>query len=164
MATIGDIFRAYDIRGRYPDELDTIVAKQIGAGFVRLLNAKRVVVGRDMRLSSTGLATAFIEGATSEGADVSDAGMVSTPLFDYTLIDGNYDGGAMVTASHLPAEVNGFKLSRSRGIPVSADTGLSVLEEYVRHPPSGTGTRPVPGVCSRISTMEQYIKKISSLV
>ena len=82
------IFRAYDIRGRYPDELDEAEARRIGNAFVRLLSAERVVVGRDMRLSSGSLARAFAEGVIEAGADVADAGEVSTPLLNYAIIAG----------------------------------------------------------------------------
>ncbi|NQS77649.1 MAG: phosphomannomutase/phosphoglucomutase, partial [Methanoculleus bourgensis] len=102
------IFKAYDIRGRYPDELSEATARNIGNAFVRLLGAERIVVGRDMRLSSASLAGAFAEGAVEAGADVADAGEVSTPLLNYAIIMGEFDGGAMVTASHLPGGMNGL--------------------------------------------------------
>src|SRR5437867_4401608 len=75
-----DIFKAYDVRGTYPNQIDETAARAIGAAFVTYLNAKRVAVGRDMRLSSPVLATAFIEGATTWGADVVDYGMIPTDM------------------------------------------------------------------------------------
>jgi len=126
------IFKAYDIRGRYPDELDDAMARKIGDAYVRLTNANRVVVGRDMRISSFSLAEAFIEGALAAGADITDIGMVSTPMLYYAIIQGGYDGGAMVTASHLPSDINGFKLCREESIPLSGDPGLPALEQMVR--------------------------------
>jgi len=126
------IFKAYDIRGRYPDELDDAMARKIGDAYVRLTNANRVVVGRDMRISSFSLAEAFIEGALAAGADITDIGMVSTPMLYYAIIQGGYDGGAMVTASHLPSDINGFKLCREESIPLSGDHGLPALEQMVR--------------------------------
>jgi phosphomannomutase len=160
---MGTIFRAYDIRGAYPDELDEETARRIGAGFVRLLEAETVVVGRDMRLSSPSLAEAFIEGALSAGASVTDIGMVSTPLLYYSIIDGGFDGGAMVTASHLPGRMNGFKLCRENAIPLSGDTGLHALERLVGESPA-VPPRPVAGGYRRISAMERYIGMLLSFV
>src|SRR5688572_26705200 len=125
------IFRAYDIRGRYPDELDEATAKKIGNAFVALLAAERIVVGRDMRLSSEPLSRAFIRGAVEAGAEVADIGMASTPLLNYAIIAGGFDGGAMVTASHLPGEMNGFKLARENAVPLSGDRDLPLLETRV---------------------------------
>jgi phosphomannomutase len=78
--SMGGIFKAYDIRGSYPDELDEAMAKKIGVAFTHLLNAQRIVVGRDMRISASALTKAFIEGVTSAGASITDIGMVTTPL------------------------------------------------------------------------------------
>jgi phosphomannomutase len=122
------IFRAYDIRGRYPDELNEATAERIGNAFVALLAAERIVVGRDMRLSSASLSRAFTRGAVEAGAEVADIGMASTPLLNYAITAGGFDGGAMVTASHLPGEMNGFKLARENAVPLSGDRDLPLLE------------------------------------
>lgn len=129
------IFKAYDIRGRYPDELDEATAERIGNAFVRLLAAERVVIGQDMRLSSASLARAFTKGAIAGGAEVTDIGMASTPLLNYAVSDGRFDGGVMVTASHLPGEMNGFKLAREDAIPLSGDRDLPLLETMVGEEP-----------------------------
>jgi phosphomannomutase len=160
---MGTIFRAYDIRGAYPDELDEDTARRIGAGFVRLLQVKTVVVGRDMRLSSPSLAEAFIEGALSAGASVTDIGMVSTPLLYYATIDGGFDGGAMVTASHLPGRMNGFKLCRENAIPLSGDTGLPAQERLAGESPP-VPPLPITGPYRRLSAMERYIGMLLSFV
>lgn len=125
------IFKAYDIRGAYPEELSESMARKIGAVFVRYLRAERIVIGRDMRLSSPALGEAFIRGALDAGCDVADIGTVTSPLLYYAVIEGRYDGGAMVTASHLPAAVNGFKLCRREAVPLSRDEGLPDLEKAV---------------------------------
>ncbi len=163
MVRMGTIFRAYDIRGAYPDELDEGIARRIGTGFVRLLHAEAIVVGRDMRLSSPSLTEAFIEGALSAGASVTDIGMVSTPLLYYAIIDGGFDGGAMVTASHLPGRMNGFKLCRKDAIPLSGDTGLPALERLVGESPP-VPPRPITGPYRRDSAMERYIEMLLSFV
>jgi phosphomannomutase len=160
---MGTIFKAYDIRGAYPDELDEDTARRIGAGFIGLLQAGSIVVGRDMRLSSPSLAEAFIEGALSAGAAVTDVGMVSTPLLYFSIIDGGFDGGAMVTASHLPGNMNGFKLCRENAIPLSGDRGLPALEHLVGEsrpiPP-----HPVTGSYRRIGMMDRYIESLVRFV
>ncbi len=163
MIGMGTIFRAYDIRGAYPDELDEDTARLIGAGFVRLLHAEAIVVGRDMRLSSPSLTEAFIEGALAAGASVTDIGMVSTPLLYYSIIDGGFDGGAMVTASHLPGRMNGFKLCRENAIPLGGDRGLPALERLVGESPP-VPPRPITGSYRRLSAMEGYIEMLLSFV
>ncbi|WP_292490082.1 phosphomannomutase/phosphoglucomutase [Methanoculleus sp. 10] len=154
------IFRAYDIRGRYPDELDEAEARRIGNAFVRLLSAERVVVGRDMRLSSGSLARAFAEGVIEAGADVADAGEVSTPLLNYAIIAGGFDGGAMVTASHLPGEMNGLKLARKDAVPLSGDRGLPRLEAMVGEEPVARA----PGSRRRVDMLDAYIGKVAGFV
>jgi len=135
------IFRAYDIRGRYPDELDEAMARRIGNAFARLLSAEQVVVGRDMRLSAESLAGALAKGVLEAGADVADVGEVSTPLLNYAIIAGGFDGGAMVTASHLPGDMNGVKLARRDAVPLSGDRAS-------RGDGRGGAGRPGPGVFS----------------
>lgn len=124
------IFKAYDVRGIYPDELDESVAKKIGNAFARFTAASTVIVGHDMRPSSIPLSQAFIEGATLAGADVVDVGLASTDLvyFASGLLDAP---AAMFTASHNPAEYNGIKMSRASAAPVGEATGLLQIKEAV---------------------------------
>ena len=154
------IFRAYDIRGRYPDELGEATAERIGNAFVGLLAAERIIVGRDMRLSSEALARAFIRGAVAAGAEVADAGEVSTPLLNYSVAAGGFDGGAMVTASHLPGDMNGLKLDRENAIPLSGDRDLPLLEARVREE---TVAR-AGGSCRRVDMLDAYIGKVAGFV
>jgi len=107
-----DIFKAYDVRGVYPGEIHEEAARAIGAAFVAYLKAKRIAVGRDMRLSSPALAAAFIDGATAQGADVVDYGMMATDMLYYAVAVDGHDGGAQITASHNPKQYNGMKLVR----------------------------------------------------
>jgi len=124
------IFKAYDIRGVYPDEIDEALARRIGNAFARFNGAVRIVVGRDMRPSSEPLASAFIEGAVLTGADVVNVGLASTDLVYFA--SGSLDApGAMFTASHNPARYNGVKLCRSGAAPVGQDTGLSAIKDAV---------------------------------
>jgi phosphomannomutase len=161
---MGGIFKAYDIRGSYPDEFDEAMARKIGAAFVRLLNARSIVVGRDMRLSASALAKAFIDGAASSGAAVADVGMVTTPLLYYAIIDGRFDGGGMVTASHLPGGMNGLKLCREKAIPLSADQGLPELERLVRKGLSPEQGRFTKGSYGDLDILERYIARLSEFV
>jgi phosphomannomutase len=120
------IFKAYDIRGVVPDELDEAAAEVIGAGFARLTGAPALVTAHDMRTSSPALEQAFARGAAAQGADVISAGLGSTDLLYYA--SGALDiPGAMITASHNPARYNGIKLCRSGARPVGAQTGLTEL-------------------------------------
>ena len=154
------IFRAYDIRGRYPDELDEAMARRIGNAFARLLSAEQVVVGRDMRLSAESLAGALAKGVLEAGADVADVGEVSTPLLNYAIIAGEFDGGAMVTASHLPGDMNGVKLARRDAVPLSGDRGLPRLEAMVGEEPVARA----PGSSRRVDMLDSYIGKVAGFV
>ncbi len=130
LSRIRDIVKAYDIRGVVPDQLDEDIARAVGAAFVRVVGADRIVTAHDMRESSPGLATAFAEGATSQGADVVEAGLASTDLLYYAA--GSLDiPGAMFTASHNPARYNGIKLCRAGASPVGQDTGLAEIRDLV---------------------------------
>jgi phosphomannomutase len=128
--SLDSIFKAYDIRGIYPDEIDESVAKKIGNAFARFTAASTVIVGHDMRPSSIPLSQAFIEGATLAGADVVDVGLASTDLvyFASGLLDAP---AAMFTASHNPAQYNGIKMCRASAAPVGEATGLVQIKEAV---------------------------------
>src|SRR5262245_2941262 len=102
-----DIFKAYDVRGTYPDQIYEDGARAIGGAFVAYLQAKRIGVGRDMRLSSPSLAKAFIEGATAQGCDIVDYGMIPTDVLYFGVARDGLDGGVQITASHNPKQYNG---------------------------------------------------------
>ncbi len=127
-----EIFKAYDIRGVYPDQLDDQAAYRIGAAFARsglIPHSGEVVVGRDMRLSSDALFTALTRGLTHAGMNVVDIGRVTTPMLYFAVNVLRADGGVMITASHNPAAYNGCKLVRAGAIPISADTGLVKIRD-----------------------------------
>jgi phosphomannomutase len=124
------IFKAYDIRGLYPDDLDEDVARRVGNAFVAFTGTALVLVGRDMRPSSEPLAAAFADGATLAGADVVELGLISTDLVYFA--SGRLDApAAMFTASHNPAQYNGIKLCRAGAAPVGQDTGLTEIRAMV---------------------------------
>lgn len=127
------IFKAYDIRGIYPDTLNEDVARDIGRAFVNYLglSGSRVIVARDMRLSGETLEEAFIEGVTGAGADVLDLGMVSTDALYFAVGHLEEPGGAMITASHNPKDHNGFKLCREDAIALSGDEGIYQIRDLL---------------------------------
>ncbi len=128
--SLDTIFKAYDVRGVYPDQIDEGVAKKVGNAFVRFTGASTVVVGHDMRPSSVPLVKAFIEGATLAGADVVDVGLASTDLVYFAA--GSLDApAAMFTASHNPAQYNGIKLCRAGAAPIGESSGLAQIKEAV---------------------------------
>ncbi len=161
---MGDIFKAYDIRGLYPDELDEAVAGKIGAAFIHLLSTRRIVVGRDMRLSSPSLTEAFIKGTIKSGAQVTDIGMTTTPLLYYAITEGSFDGGAMITASHLPPRFNGIKLCREEAIPLSGDHGLPALKRLVREGASQQSEQTPAGSLQESNVVDKYLDKLSTFV
>src|SRR5207248_869391 len=126
-----EIFKAYDVRGVYPDQVNEDAARAIGAGFVAYLGARRVAVGRDMRLSSPSMAAAFIDGATSQGAHVVDYGMVPTDTLYFAVAHDGHDGGVEITASHNPKQYNGMKLVRQDAFPLSGDAGIGEIRDMI---------------------------------
>jgi phosphomannomutase len=130
------IFKAYDIRGIYPDEIDEAIAEKIGLAFRSILDGAQgdggtVVVSRDMRSHSVPLSEALVEGLLRSGLDVVDIGLATTPMSYFAVGHLGTDGGIQVTASHNPARYNGFKLSRREARPVSGTHGIPILEEKV---------------------------------
>ena len=155
------IFKAYDIRGVYPDELDEALARRIGNAFAHFTGASAIVVGRDMRPSSEPLVAAFVEGATLAGADVTDVGLCSTDLVYYA--SGVLDRpAAMFTASHNPAQYNGIKLCRAGAAPVGEQTGLNQIKEMVA---SGVTSRgEVPGKVEHRDLLDDFGAHVRSFV
>ncbi len=125
------IFRAYDIRGLVPEELNAEIARDIARAFADMLPEGTVAVGRDMRTDSEQLATAFIEGLIQQGREVLDVGMITSDMISFAV--GQYDlaGGAMITASHNPGEYDGIKLTAAGVTPVGVDSGLLEIKEKV---------------------------------
>ena len=125
------IFKAYDIRGTYPDQLDEKVAYKVGRALVEYLKPETVVVGRDMRLSSPTLWEGLTRGITEGGADVVDIDLVSTDCLYFTVGKYGYDAGVMITASHNPPEYNGFKMCKKDAVPLSGELGIDQIKRLV---------------------------------
>jgi phosphomannomutase len=158
-----EIFKAYDVRGRFPDQIDADVAYRLGRGFARVLSdlegkpasELRVAVGRDMRLSAPELADRYARGIADEGADVLDIGMAATEMVYFTVGSRELDGGLICTASHNPKAYTGAKLVRSGALALSGDAGIGELKEIVQQGDPGD---PVgsPGEISREEVGEQF--------
>ena len=118
------VFKAYDVRGIYPDELDEAGAEAIGRAYVEQFEPRRMAVGRDVRLSSAAMQEAFMRGAAAAGADVFDLGLVGTEMVYFAVGSLGLEGGAMVTASHNPKQYTGMKLVRRGALPVGGESGL----------------------------------------
>lgn len=131
------IFKAYDIRGIYPDSLDEEITEKVGRAYALILKRENpdknltIVVGEDMRLSSPSLKKSLIKGLTESGLNVADVGLVSTPTFYFAAAYYRHDGGIQVSASHNPKEYNGLKMTRARGIPVGGNTGIMEIKDLV---------------------------------
>ncbi|MFT4300421.1 MAG: phosphomannomutase [Desulfovibrio sp.] len=125
-------FKAYDIRGRVPDTLNAPLAHALGRSVVEVFGARRVVVGRDARLSGPILRDALAKGLSAAGAEVTDIGLCGTEEIYYAAANQPFDAGIMITGSHNPADENGFKLVRGGAIPVSGDSGLFALRDHVQ--------------------------------
>jgi phosphomannomutase len=126
---LSNCFKAYDVRGRIPEELNPESAYAIGRAYAEWLKPKRVAVGRDIRLSSAELAEALIEGLTDAGVDVLDIGLCGTEGVYFATFSLELDGGIMVTASHNPPDYNGMKFVREQSRPISGDTGLQDIRK-----------------------------------
>jgi phosphomannomutase len=122
------IFKAYDVRGVVPDELDAAAAHRIGRATARVLGARTLAVGRDARRSSPELFAAIVRGVTEEGVDVIDVGLVATPMLYFAVDHLDTGGGLMITASHNPPQYNGFKICREHAIPIGEASGLADIE------------------------------------
>jgi phosphomannomutase len=155
------IFKAYDVRGLYPDEIDEALARRIGNAFAHFTGAQQVIVGHDMRPSSIPLTAAFIEGATQAGADVTDIGLCSTDVVYFAA--GKLDApGAMFTASHNPAQYNGIKLCRAGAAPVGEQTGLTQIKEMVAAGVTSRGE--VAGKVEHLDLLEAFGEHVRSFV
>ncbi|ANM29441.1 phosphomannomutase [Acidobacteria bacterium Mor1] len=138
-------FKAYDIRGRVPDQLNPELVTNIGRGLATFLKPKRIAVGHDIRLSSPEFAEALCKGLQASGVDVVDIGRGGTEMVYFATAHLKLDGGVMVTASHNPADYNGLKLVREESKPISSDTGLKDIEQIILTgeyaPSTGEGKR-----------------------
>ena len=168
MTQLLSCFKAYDIRGRIPDELNTDIAYRIGRAYAEHIRPDRVIVGRDIRLSSDEMAAAVIQGLQDAGVDVYDIGLCGTEevyyaTFAYQDAGQAMDGGIMVTASHNPKDYNGMKLVREQSKPISGDTGLNDIKQLAE---ANDFAAPVAqrGTVKVISISADYTKHLLSYI
>ncbi|MDT0301593.1 phosphomannomutase/phosphoglucomutase [Streptomonospora wellingtoniae] len=161
MGDLGDIFKAYDVRGVFPDTLDAATARAIGAAFARTVGGPSAVVAYDMRPSSPELAAAFAEGVTGQGVDAVMAGLGSTDMLYFAA--GRLDmPGAMFTASHNPAQYNGIKMCRAGAAPVGSESGLAEIRALAeRGVPEAEGAR---GSVTERDLLTDYARYLRTLV
>jgi len=155
-------FKAYDLRGRVPDELNEDLARRIGRAYVAFLNPEQVVVGHDIRLSSPGMVAALTEGLLEAGADVLDIGRCGTEEVYFATAHLGASGGIMVTASHNPTDYNGMKFVREESRPISADTGLEDIRNLIL-----AGDLPIAdqtGTRTEVDVTDDYVGHLLSYV
>ncbi len=163
-------FKAYDIRGQVPSQLNEKIAYGIGCAFVEFLQAKTIVVGHDIRLTSQSLTNALVEGITDSGADVLHIGESGTEEVYFAAFNNTVDGGVCVTASHNPMDYNGMKFVREGARPISGDTGLleikSLAEKAVFSPEDDLGQKDnrKKGTVKQLDSRPEYIKHLLSYV
>jgi phosphomannomutase len=157
-----EIFKAYDIRGIYPSQLNEDGAYRIAQAYAKFLGPRSVVVGRDVRLSGQALFNAVVEGLTDHGAHVIDIGVVTTEMLYFATAALHVEGGIAVTASHSPREWNGMKLMRRNAVPISGDTGIQDIQRIVA---SGYRAQaPRKGDVSRADVALPYFEKCLSFI
>jgi len=155
-------FKAYDIRGRIPDQLNEDIAWRIGRAYAQIFKPKLTVVGRDIRLSSEALCQALARGLMDGGSNVNDLGLCGTEEVYHGTVCCNADGGIMVTASHNPIDFNGMKLVKHDAVPVSGDSGLDSLRILAEN--NDFAASESVGTIQQVSCRDQYIDKLLSFV
>jgi phosphomannomutase len=157
------VFKAYDVRGIYPTELDEEGAYAIGRAYVEQFEPRRIAVGHDMRVSSPSMATAVIKGATDAGSEVVDIGLVGTEMVYFAVGELGLDGGVAVTASHNPKEYTGMKIVRRGALPVGGESGLLEVRDRALVI-SGRSEGPSPGHVEKGDIWDAYVERVLSFV
>jgi phosphomannomutase len=160
------VFKAYDVRGLYPSELDVDGGYAIGRAFVEQFEPKSIAVGRDMRLSSPAIAAAVIRGAAEGGSEVKDIGMVGTEMLYFAVGELGLDGGITVTASHNPKDYNGMKIVRRGALPVGGDSGLLDIRDraLALSGPRPSGQRGQTPVAEKVDIYPGFVEKVLSFI
>jgi phosphomannomutase len=158
-----DVFKAYDVRGIHPSDLDEEGAHAIGRAFVEVFEPARIAVGHDMRVSSPSMAEALIRGASEAGAEVLELGLVGTEMLYFAVGELGLDGGVEVTASHNPKEYTGMKIVRAGALPVGGESGLLEIRDRAMsaQPPSEGRS---PGQVRPYDIWDQYVERVLSFV
>ena len=156
-----DVFRAYDIRGIYPTDIDEEAYYRIAKAYVYLFKPKTMVVGMDARLSSPPLKASLIKGFLDAGVDVVDIGEITTDMLYYTVgASSEYSGGVVVSASHNPKEYNGMKMVREKATAISSDTGLFDIRDAVKAGKDAEVTSDKKGTCTERDILDDYLAHV----
>jgi phosphomannomutase len=156
-------FKAYDIRGQIPGDFNADLARRISYAYAQVIKPKRVVVGRDIRLTSNEIADAVMDGLQQAGVDVFDIGLCGTENVYFATFNQKMDGGIMITASHNPIDYNGLKLVREDARPIGAETGLKDIQELVESDDM-TVPNTLTGKREQLDTWDDYIKHLMSYI
>jgi phosphomannomutase len=157
------VFKAYDVRGIYPTDLDEAGAEATGRAFVEVFQPRRIAVGHDMRISSPGMVEAVMRGAAAAGADILELGLVGTEMLYFAVGELGLDGGIAVTASHNPKEYTGMKIVRAGALPVGGDSGLLDIRDRALSL-SDRSEGLSPGHVQRYDIWPQYVERVLSFV
>src|SRR5437868_6694094 len=156
-----DVFRAYDIRGIYPEEIDEEAYYRIAKGYVYFFKPKTMVVGMDARLSSPPLKKSLIQGFLDGGVDVVDIGGITTDMLYYTVgASSEYSGGVVVSASHNPKEYNGLKMVREKATAISSETGLFDIRDALKAGKDAEVTASTKGTCTDRDILDHYLNHV----
>jgi phosphomannomutase len=158
-----EIFKAYDVRGLYPEELSEDVFRQLGRAFAAFLGPGRFAVTRDMRVSSPALAAAFVDGVVAQGGHVVDYGLAGTDMMYFAVASAGLDGGAQITASHNPKQYNGCKMVKAEAFPLSGESGIREMKEMLL---GGTlpPPPPAPGTVDRSDITGPYVEHVMRFI
>jgi phosphomannomutase len=155
-----DVFRAYDIRGIYPDQIDEEAYYRIAKAYVYLFKPSTMVIGMDARLSSPPLKAALIRGFLDSGVDIIDIGQITTDMLYFAVGSSDYSGGVVVSASHNPKEYNGMKMVREKATAISSDTGLFDIRDALKSGKDAEVTSDKKGACSERDILDAYLKHV----
>ncbi len=156
-------FKAYDIRGKVPGDLNTDLAYKVGRAYVKYLDCKSVVIGRDVRKSSPEISEALANGITDAGADVLDLGLCGTEMIYFGTPFLEADGGIMITASHNPPEYNGLKFVKKGSVPMGYGSGLSDVEQMILSENLGEVSKN-KGTVKQVNIMDQFIERLRTFI
>ncbi len=160
-----DVFRAYDIRGIYPEQIDEEAYYRIAKGYVYLFKPTTMVVGMDARLSSPSLKASLIKGFLDAGVDVIDIGQITTDMLYYVVgASSDYSGGVVVSASHNPKEYNGMKMVREKAAAISSDTGLFDIRDALKEGKNAEVTSDKKGTCTNRDILDDYLKHVLKFI
>ena len=158
------VFKAYDVRGVYPDSINENLVSRIGYFYIKYFNLKNICIGRDIRISSHSLFESFIKGVSFAGCKITDLGMISTDMMYFATAFYNFDGGIQITASHNPKEYNGVKMVLSDARPISGDNGIYAIRDLVKNSMNENLPFPLSVNTEKLNIVNDYINHVLSFI